>query len=76
MLIHSLKVSQFLYPPLERIWTKAEEVLLSSDNLTLVPGHGPDACMVKSTTGSHPHLVKPGKGGCFMCDSDCLKIKH
>lgn len=36
---------------LEGIWKKAGELLSSRDNLTLVPGHGSEAHMVRSPYG-------------------------
>ena len=63
------------FQSLQGIWSKAEELLSSSDNLTPAPGHGAAARMVRSTTGTRPHLVKPGKGGRFLCDSECLHYK-
>ena len=31
--------------------------------------------MVESTSGNKPHLISPGKGGKFTCDSECPNYK-
>ena len=72
----SIDVSSFAqglsipFASLEGIWKKAENLLSSGESLALAPGHGAEARMVKGTSDKQPHLVKPGKGGRFICDGD------
>ena len=55
---------------IEAIWVKAEEYLNTPGDITGAPGCSPHSRMVKSRSGSRPHLVKQDKGS-FVCDDMC-----
>ena len=59
---------------LQGIWTKASELLTSTENIVSAPGCDPAARLVISRTGKRPHLVLPTKAG-YKCDSDCANFK-
>lgn len=64
------------FPTLSGIWTKAEDLLKDpGGNFSMSPGSHSQARMVKSYSSSTPHLVKPAKGGRFICDSNCAHYK-
>ena len=44
--------------------------------ITPAPGQSPDACMVLSKTGKHPHYVKPKQNGGFACDGECPQYRY
>lgn len=54
---------------LEAVWKKAAELVIDSSSIVQAPG-GTDF-LVKSYSGSRPHLVKVKKGGQYCCDGDC-----
>ena len=56
---------------LQGIWTKASELLTSTENIVSAPGCDPAARLVTSPTA---HLVVPTKAG-YKCDSDCANFK-
>ena len=60
---------------LEGIWRKAAELLRTDSAMVTAPGQCDEARMVLSYSGKPPHLVIPGKGGCFSCDSNCPNWK-
>ena len=62
-------------PVLEGIWRKASELISAPQKIVPAPGCSVLARMVESKSGQRPHLVTPGKGGKFACDSSCAKYK-
>ena len=60
---------------LEGIWKKATDIVNDPLKISSAPGCSSLARMVESRTGKRPHLVTTGKGGKFMCDSDCPNYK-
>ena len=38
--------------------------------MALAPGYGEEARMVKGTSDKRSHLLKLGKGDCFICGRD------
>ena len=62
-------------PVLEGIWKKAEETVGDPQKIVPAPGCSALARMVESKTAKRPHLVTPGKGGRFSCDSECPNYK-
>ena len=60
---------------LEGIWKKAAVLVADPKKIALAPGCSSLARMVASKTGTRPHLVLPGKGAKFMCDSECPNYK-
>ena len=62
------------------IWEKAEALLSEKENaLVHAPGFGPKDMMVKSRSGSTPHLVTIIASGTtgiqYRCDDKCLQYK-
>ena len=55
---------------IEAIWVKAKEYLNTPGDITGAPGCSPHSRMIKSRSGSRPHLVKQDKGS-FVCDDMC-----
>ena len=53
------------------IWNKASELLHESNAVMLAPGCADTARMVKSYSGTRPHLVVRKKGGQYSCDNAC-----
>ena len=62
-------------PVLEGIWRKASELISAPQKIVPAPGCSVLAHMVESKSGQRPHLVTPGKGGKFACDSSCANYK-
>ena len=56
---------------LKAIWKKASELLHEPNSLSLAPGQGDSARMVKSYSGSRPHLVTCKRSGQYACDNKC-----
>lgn len=56
---------------LEAIWNKARHLLTEPNAVLPAPGCDSSSRMVKSTSGSRPHLVVRKKSGQFCCDSTC-----
>ena len=56
---------------LKAIWRKAYELLHEPNSVSHAPGQGDNARMVKSYSGSCPHLVSRKKNGQYACDSMC-----
>ena len=69
---HTVKTPE---PVLQGIWKKAAELVTNPCKMSLAHGCSPLARMVESTSGNKPHLVSPGKGGKFTCDSECPNYK-
>ena len=57
------------------IWKKATELLNEPESICKSPGGSAKDRIVKSTSGSRPHLVLSKKGGQFVCDNDCPNWK-
>ena len=53
------------------IWNKATELLNESESICRSPGGNAKDRIVKSTSGSRPHLVTFKKGGQYACDNEC-----
>ena len=62
-------------PVLNAIWKKAVDLLSEKNALCAAPGSTDKSCIVKSYTGSRPHLVLAKKGGQYACDSACRNWK-
>lgn len=60
---------------LQGIWTKATELLSTTNSVVPAPGNCAEARLVLSRTGQRPHFVLPCKTGGFKCDSDCANYK-
>ena len=56
---------------LEGIWEKAEQLLGTENAIVPAPGYDLKACMVKSSSGIHPHLVKAKTKGQYVSDNTC-----
>ena len=56
---------------LEGVWTKASQLIRTTNAIVPAPGQDPEARMVLSYSGKAPHMVLPKKGGEFCCDSNC-----
>ena len=56
---------------LTAIWKKASELIHEPNSVVVAPGHGEHARMVKSYSGSRPHLVIRKKNGQYACDNNC-----
>ena len=56
---------------LKAIWKKASELLCEPNSLALAPGQGDNARMVRSYSGSRPHLVTRKRSGQYACDDRC-----
>ena len=56
---------------LRAIWKKASELLHESKSVVIAPGHGEKSRIVRSYSGSRPHLVTRKKNGQYACDSNC-----
>ena len=56
---------------LKAIWRKAYELLHEPNSVLHAPGQGDNTRMVKSYSGSRPHLVSRKKNGQYACDSMC-----
>ena len=57
------------------IWNKATELLNEPGSICKSPGGNAKDRIVKSTSGSRPHLISFKKGGQYACDSDCPNWK-
>lgn len=62
-------------PVLEAIWKKAVDLLSEKNAICAAPVSTNQSCMVKSYTGSRPHLVLAKKGGQYACDTVCGNFK-
>ena len=60
-----------LYLSWKEYGKKASELLSEKNAVVKVPGYNDKARMVKSNSGSRPHLVVCKKGGQFACDNTC-----
>ena len=60
---------------LKAIWRKAYELLHEPNSISHAPGQGDNARMVKSYSGSRPHLVSRKKSGQYACDNMCPNWK-
>ena len=60
---------------LKAIWQKAYELLHEPYSISPAPGQGDKARMVRSYSGSRPHLVSYKKSGQYTCDSTCPNWK-
>ena len=69
---HTVKTPE---PVLQGIWKEAAELVTNPCKMYFAPGCSPLARMVESTSGNKSHLVSPGKGGKFTCDSECPNYK-
>ena len=69
---HTVKTPE---PVLQGIWKEAAKLVTNPCKMSLAPGCSPLARMVESTSGNKPHLISPGKGGKFTCDSECPNYK-
>ena len=69
---HTVKTPE---PVLQGIWKEAAELVTNPCKMSFAPGCSLLARMVESTSGNKPHLVSPGKGGKFTCDSECPNYK-
>ena len=56
---------------LKAIWKKASDLLQEPNSLSLAPGQGDNARMVRSYSGSRPHLVIRKRNGQYACDDKC-----
>lgn len=56
---------------LDAMWTKAIELLSTSNAITLAPGNQKKACMVLSYSQVTPHLIQTKSNGQYICDSNC-----
>lgn len=56
---------------LAAIWRKAFELLHEPKTISLAPGHGDNARMVRSYSGPRPHLVTRKRSGQYSCDNVC-----
>ena len=62
-------------PVAEGIWKKAEMLVTEENAVVVAPGCGVKDKMVKSKSGSAPHLVKT-TGNCdYKCDGSCMQFK-
>ena len=57
------------------IWKKAYVLLNESESICRSPGGNAKDRIVKSTSGSCPHLVTFKKGGQYACDNECPNWK-
>ena len=62
-------------PVAEGIWKKAEMLITESNAVVMAPGCGPKDRMVKSKSGSTPHLVKTSGNCDYKCDGNCMQFK-
>ena len=60
---------------LKAIWRKAYELLREPNSISRAPGQGDNARMVRSYSGSRPHLVLHKKSGQYACDNMCPNWK-
>ena len=73
----SVSVSYFSHsvstptPILTAIWEKANELLSEENAVVKAPGYDGKARMVKSYSGTRPHLVVTKKSGQYSCDTSC-----
>ena len=56
---------------LNAMWTKAVELLSTSNAITAAPGNQEKACMVISYSQVAPHLIRVESDGQYVCDSNC-----
>jgi hypothetical protein len=64
------------YSTFEGIWNKASVLVSEVNAVVPAPGCGPKDMMVKSTSGSAPHLVTTVDNGVtYKCDDKCLHYK-
>ena len=56
---------------LDAIWSKAIELLSTSNAITSAPGTQKKACMVLSYSQVTPHLIQAKSDGQYICDSNC-----
>lgn len=59
----------------EGIWKKAAMLVTESNAITFAPGFGNGDRMVKSNSGSTPHLVTVSKDYQYKCDDRCAQYK-
>ena len=57
------------------IWNKTTELLNDTGSICKFPGGNTKDRMVKSTSGSRPHLVTFKKSGQYACDNECPNWK-
>jgi len=62
------------YTTLEGIWRKATLITTETNAVVRAPGFGDKDKMVKSTSGSAPHLIKVSDCQ-YLCDSQCPQFK-
>ena len=64
------------FTTIEAIWKKAETLVTSKNSVVPAPGFGEDEKMVKSHSGSAPHLVTIDQNTWqYKCDDKCLQYK-
>lgn len=74
MLSVSLKDAILPYTTVEGIWKKASVLVKEANSVVPAPGFGPKDKMVKSKSGSSPHLVSV-VGQHYKCDEKCPHYK-
>ena len=66
--------SESVITPIEvikAIWRKAYELLQEPNSISSAPGQGDNARMVRSYSGTRPHLVTRKRSGQYVCDDKC-----
>ena len=66
------------YTAIATIWKKASLLITEKNSVVPAPGYGPQDKMVKSKSGSLPHLVKVSKcrlGVQYQCDQNCPQFQ-
>ena len=70
--------TKLLYTAIAAIWKKACLLITEKNSVVPAPGYGPQDKMVKSKSGSLPHLVKVSKcrlGVQYQCDQNCPQFQ-